>query len=57
MPRKEKKMAIYVNGLEIMQCNMFHVALLKVYGILGDSYTQVSATEWRAADGSVVEIK
>lgn len=50
-------MEVYVNGFKIMFCNTFHVALLKVYEILGDSYTQLSATEWRAADGSIVEIK
>ena len=50
-------MAVYVNGFKIAWCNTFHVALLKVYGILGDSYTQVSAMKWRAVDGSVVEIR
>lgn len=50
-------MAVFVNGFKIAWCNTFHVALLKVYGILGDSYKQISATEWRTSDGSVVEIK
>lgn len=50
-------MNILVNGFKVAWCNTFHAALVNVYEILGDSYTQLSATKWRAADGSVVEIK
>ena len=51
-----KYYSICVNGYKVNAYPTFHLCLLHVYTSMNVS-EQLSATEWRAADGSFVEIK
>lgn len=59
MPGKDEIMKYYsicVNGYKAKTYPTFHLCLLHVYTFMNVS-EQVSATEWKTVDGSVVEIK